>query len=157
MLCAALTFVKTNVGQAAYIPTKSMLPTLRVHDLLIIDKMVLPQNLEHGDIIVFTPPVESNLRKILIKRLVGVPGDRIEIRKGKLFRNGEFVKENYIKEPMRYRMKEFIVPEGKLFLLGDNRNVSNDAHVWPNPFVDYESVIGKAVFRVYPFDSIQSM
>jgi signal peptidase I len=149
--------VKTNVGQAAYIPTKSMLPTLKVHDLLIIDKMVMPQDLQRGDIVVFTPPSESNLRKILIKRLIGMPGDRIEIRKGKLFRNGEVVDENYIKEPMKYRMKEFIVPEGRLFFLGDNRNISNDAHVWANPFVDYDSVIGKAVLRIFPFDSIQSM
>jgi signal peptidase I len=153
----ALTFVKTNVGQAAYIPTKSMLPTLKVHDLLIIDKMVLAQDLKRGDIVVFTPPPESNLRKILIKRLIGMPGDRIEIRRGKLFRNGETVEEDYIKEPMKYRMKEFIVPEGKLFFLGDNRNISNDGHIWANPFVDYESVIGKAVFRIFPFDAIESM
>jgi signal peptidase I len=117
----------------------------------------LPKDLQRGDIVVFTPPPESNLRKILIKRLIGMPGDRIEIRRGKLFRNGETVEEDYIKEPMKYRMKEFVVPEGKLFFLGDNRNISNDGHIWANPFVDYESVIGKAVFRVFPFDAMESM
>jgi signal peptidase I len=158
ILFVALTFVKTNIGQAAYIPSRSMVPTLKVHDLLIIDKMILPEELERGDIVVFRPPPESRLyKKILIKRLIGLPGDRIEIRKGKLYRNGKAIKENYIKEPMRYRLHELIVPENKYFFLGDNRNISNDSHAWSNPFVDAESIIGKAIFRIYPFDSIREM
>lgn len=156
-LLAALIFVKAKIGQAAYIPSESMKPTINAHDVLIIDKTVSPDKLERGNIVVFRSPSGSRMHRILIKRLIGLPGDRIEIRWGALYRNGKKVEETYIKEPMTYRMQEIVVPKGKYFFLGDNRNVSNDSHVWPNPFVDRDDIIGRAVFRIFPFDQMRGM
>ena len=156
-LLVILVFIKNNIGQAAYIPSKSMMPTLEIHDVLIIDKTIPPSDLKRGDIVVFRNPFKNKRKKFLIKRLIGLPGDRIEIRQGKLYRNGHKVKEEYIKEPMKYRMKAFVVPKGKYFFLGDNRNVSYDAHVWQNKYVNEEAIIGKAVYRIFPFSRMEDM
>ncbi|WNQ09793.1 signal peptidase I [Paenibacillus aurantius] len=157
LFLAFLLFVKANVGQAAYIPSGSMIPTLNIHDVLIIDKMVKPEDLKFGDIVVFQPPEELNLDKILIKRLIGLPGDTIEVRDGKLYRNGKAVEEPYLNETMTYRMAKVVVPEGSYFFLGDNRNRSNDSHLWPTPFVPASSIIGKAVYRVFPFNHMEGV
>src|SRR5690606_960916 len=120
-------------------------------DVLIINKMVKPKQLEFGDIVVFTPPEDANTEKTLIKRLIGLPGDRIAVFAGELYRNGLKIEETYLKEPMRYDFQEIVVPDGTYFFLGDNRNESYDSHVWPTPFVDEANIIGRAVYRVYPF------
>jgi signal peptidase I len=102
-----------------------------------------------------------------MKRVVGVPGDRIHVQGGKLWRNGQAVAEAYIKEPMLYEWPEnaakgaqITVPEGNLVVLGDNRNDSNDSHRWelvasdgrtkPMPFLPKSLVRGVLVFRFWP-------
>lgn len=157
ILFAVMLFIRTNVGQAAYIPSASMAPTLQVHDVLIIDKMVKPDKLEFGDIVVFTPPEENNIDKRLIKRLIGLPGDIIEVREGHLYVNETQVEEGYIKEPMNYRFGPVTVPEEHFLFLGDNRNESSDSHIWLNPFVSYDSIIGRAVLRIFPFNQMDSI
>ncbi|GIP33802.1 signal peptidase I [Paenibacillus sp. J2TS4] len=157
LLLGALFFVRTNVGQAAYIPSESMLPTLQVHDILIIDKTVKPDQLQFGDIVVFHPPAEANLDKKLIKRLIGLPGDEIEITDGQLYRNGVKVEESYVKESMKYGFGPITVPEDHYLFLGDNRNESLDSHLWSNPFVDSKKIIGRAVYRIFPFNQITSI
>nr|WP_150959565.1 signal peptidase I [Aneurinibacillus sp. XH2] len=157
LLLGIMLFVRTNVGQAAYIPSESMLPTLNVHDILIIDKTVKPDKLKFGDIVVFYPPDEAQLDKKLIKRLIGLPGDTIEITEGKLYRNGVKVEESYIKESMQYYFGPVTVPDEHYLFLGDNRNESLDSHLWSNPFVESKRIIGRAVFRIFPFDQIESI
>lgn len=157
VLFAVLLFVKVNVGQAAYIPSGSMIPTLKIHDVLIIDKMVKPSGLRFGDIVVFHPPKDASAEKILIKRLIGLPGDIIEISGGRLLRNGEAVEESYIREAMDYQYGPVQVPEGEFLFLGDNRNESYDSHLWPTPFVPKESIIGRAVYRIFPFNHMQGI
>jgi signal peptidase I len=147
---------RSFVGEAAKIPSGSMIPTLQINDRLFIEKMIDPSDLRDGDIVVFKPPFKSEYDR-LIKRLIGVGGDTIEIRDGVLYRNGEKVDEPYIEEPMNYDYGPITVPEGKFFFLGDNRNNSYDSHLWPTPFVDESEIIGKAVFRYYPFSEMEML
>jgi signal peptidase I len=148
--------VRTYVAEAVVVPSGSMLPTIQLDDRLFIEKLSKPTELTYGDIVVFYPPIKGNEEKY-IKRLVGKGGDTIEVRNGVLIRNGVKVEEPYIKEPMEYEYGPVKVPEGKFFFLGDNRNNSFDAHLWPTPFVDAEAIIGKAVFRYYPLTHMNKM
>jgi len=147
--------VNTYVAQAVKVPTNSMVPTINVGDRLVIEKMNL-SNLQHGDIIAFWPPIPGNEDRY-IKRLIGLPGDTIEVKGGILYRNGEKVDEPYVNEPMRYMFGPIVVPEDQYVFLGDNRNISNDSHRWATPFVAKDKLIGKAIFRFFPFEQIGTM
>lgn len=147
--------VNTYVAQAVKVPTNSMDPTIEVNDRIIIEKLFI-NDLQHGDIVAFWPPLPNNKDRY-IKRLIGLPGDTIEIKDGSLYRNGEKVDEPYLKAPIQYSFPKVTVPEGKYFFLGDNRNVSYDSHSWPTPFVDKDALIGKAWIRVFPFNHFGSL
>ena len=108
---------------------------------------------ERGDIITIERP-DLSIR-FLIKRVIAVEGDIIEIKNNILYLNGEAIKEDYIKEPMYtedYPAKT--IPEGKVFVMGDNRNNSDDARYWSNPYIDGKDIEAKAQLTVYPFDRI---
>lgn len=155
-IALALSFtVRIYIAEAVEIPSGSMIPTLQVDDRLFIEKVTDPASLQVGDIVVFYPPVKGKEDRF-IKRLIGVGGDKIEVKDGALYRNDQKVEEPYIKEPMTYTFEPIVVPEGKFFFLGDNRNDSFDSHLWPNtPFVEKEAIIGKAIFRYYPLNEMK--
>lgn len=142
------------VIQAFYIPSGSMLPTLQINDRILVNKFIYYfREPQFGDIVVFrAPPNVSSVKKDFIKRVVGVPGDRITVRGGYLYYNGQRQEEPYIKEPHFYDFpelrKEFVVPEGTVFVFGDNRNDSNDSHKWGA--LKRENVLGKAVCIFWP-------
>jgi signal peptidase I len=146
--------VNTYVAQGMKVPTGSMLPTIQLEDKVLVEKMVSLTDFAFGDIVVFYPPIDGREDEPFIKRLVGLPGDTIEVRDGVLIRNGERVDEPYLKEPMKYRFGPVTVPEAHYMFLGDNRNDSLDAHLWKTPFVEKSHIIGKALFRYYPFDQM---
>ena len=130
------------------IPSESMVPTLNVGDRLFVTRIYNPEKLKRGDIVVFHSD-EKN--EDMIKRLIGLPGDKVVIKDGIVTVNGETLKENYIGTADNYS-GEFEVPEGKYFFLGDNRKWSKDSRYWPvTPFVDADDIEGKAVIKVYPF------
>ena len=130
------------------IPSESMVPTLNVGDRLFVTRIHNPEKLKRGDIVVFHSD-EKN--EDMIKRLIGLPGDKVVIKDGIVTVNGETLKENYIGTADNYS-GEFEVPEGKYFFLGDNRKWSKDSRYWPvTPFVDADDIEGKAVIKVYPF------
>ncbi len=153
-------FLRAYVVAAFFIPSRSMEPTLLVHDRLIADKIsftlkIGSERLERGDIVIFNPPREageSQVRKDYIKRVIGLPGDRIAIRDGKVFVNGEPLEEEYVASPPMYRWPEYsdeaVVPTGHIFVLGDNRNNSRDSHAWG--FLPLDNVLGKALFIFWP-------
>jgi signal peptidase I len=88
----------------------------------------------------------------LIKRVVGQPGDTLEVRDGELRRNGDAVPESWRVDPIDYSLGPITVPEGHLLVLGDNRNASLDSHVWgPLPRTE---VIGTAVLRYWPLNRL---
>lgn len=143
-------FFHTYVAQAVKVPTGSMMPTIQIDDRLVVEKMVALTTFDYGDLVVFHPPVEDKDARY-VKRLIGFGGDTIEVRDGKLLRNGKVIEEPYIKEQMKYSFGPVQVPEGHYLFLGDNRNKSYDSHMWPTPFVPEKDIVGKVLFRYYPF------
>ena len=130
-----------------YIPSGSMIPTLNEGDQLFVTRVYNLDNLKRGDILVFD---SDELNDVLIKRLIGLPGDKINIVKGTVYVNGEKLEEDYVKNSDDIS-GEFEVPEGKYFFLGDNRAISYDARRWKNPYIDGSDIKAKAQIRVYPF------
>ena len=130
-----------------YIPSGSMIPTLNEGDQLFVTRVYNLDNLKRGDILVFD---SDELDDVLIKRLIGLPGDKIKIVSGTVYVNGEELEEDYVKNPDNIS-GEFEVPEGKYFFLGDNREISYDARRWENPYIDGSDIRAKAQVRVYPF------
>ncbi len=152
-----LTFLlRTYVVEARQIPSGSMLPTLEIGDRLLVDKIVFKfWEPERTDIVVFAPPPEAQRGTgddDLIKRIIGLPGDTVEVREGRVFINQKPLDEPYIAEELNYVFGPVTVPEGYLFVMGDNRNYSFDSHSWG--FLPQENVKGRAFFRFWPLDRI---
>lgn len=137
-------FVFFNV----YVPTGSMIPTINKNDKVIVTRIHNFNNLKRGDIIVF---FSDELNETLVKRLIGLPGDKIEIKNGVVYVNGEKQQEDYVKNKDQYN-GTFEVPEGKYFFLGDNRPISKDARYWEDHYIDSSKIEGKAQFVFYPFE-----
>lgn len=131
-------------------PSGSMIPTLNNYDRVIVSRIYNTDKLQRGNIIVF---YSKELDERLVKRLIGIPGDEIEIKNGVVFINGAQLNEDYVKNNKAYSGK-FKVPEGKYFFLGDNRAGSFDAREWENPYIDSSNIEGKVVFRFYPFNDM---
>ncbi|NCO75422.1 MAG: signal peptidase I [Cyanobacteria bacterium] len=146
--------IRTFVAEARYIPSSSMEPTLLINDRLIVEKMSYRFNEpKRGDVVVFN--VTDKLREenfqaneAFIKRIIGLPGDEVMVKNGKVIVNNEMLKENYIKEKPDYNFGPVTVPENQYLVLGDNRNNSYDSHYWG--FVPREKFIGRASLRFWP-------
>ncbi len=163
-------FIRSFVVQAFKIPSGSMLQTLQIGDHLLVTKfaygvkipftntMVLErEGPKHGDIIVFEFPEDPS--KDFIKRVIGVPGDVIEIREKKLFLNGVEQQESYIQHvdssssvPRRDNFGPVMVPENKYFVMGDNRDESYDSRFWG--FVERDTIEGKALILYWSWASL---
>lgn len=131
------------------IPSESMVPTLNVNDQLFVTRVYNPEKLKRGDIVVFDYDQENEKIK-MIKRLIGLPGDTVEITDGVVSVNGEQLDEKYIGEADLYNGK-YNVPEGEYFFLGDNRKWSKDSRYWPYHFIKADAIEGKAQLKVFPF------
>jgi signal peptidase I len=140
--------IRTYVVEAMIVPSGSMIPTLKIHDRVVVEKVMPLTVLHHGDIIVFYPPVEDGEYTRFVKRLIGLPGDKIEIKDGILYRNSEKLDEPYVKEPMNYSYGPIEVPDNNYFFLGDNRNASFDSHLWETPFVEKNELLGKVIMTI---------
>jgi signal peptidase I len=112
--------------------------------------LVKPGEVERGDIVIFHFPL--NPREDYIKRVIGLPGEVVSIQSGKLSINGQLLNEPYISEAPLYS-GTWTVPEGQLFLLGDDRNRSSDSHTWG--FVPFENVVSKVQAVYYPLEHIK--
>lgn len=142
----------------ATVPTKSMANTINENDKLFGYRLAyLFSEPRRGDVVIFEHKCyKTSEKESLIKRVVGLPTDTIEIIDGVLYRNGNVVEEDFLAEPMEGNFGPYVVPEGCYFLLGDNRNISDDARFWDYPFVKEEDIIAKAVFKYSPsFKSIK--
>jgi signal peptidase I len=154
ILLALLLFLAINtVTSRVRVENISMEPTLQPGYLLIVNKLAYKLGEpKHGDIVVFHYMGDNN--EDYIKRVIGLPGDEVKIENGTVYVNGIALNEPYIAAFPAYS-GTWKVPEGSLFVLGDNRNNSSDSHQWG--FVDLDDVVGKAVFIYYPFDVIGSL
>ena len=151
--------IRTFIAEARYIPSESMLPTLEVNDRLIVEKVGYHFNSpKRGDVVVFAPTDalrEQQFKDAFIKRVIGLPGDIVEVREGTVFINDAPLPESYIYEPPDYDYGPAVVPEESYLVLGDNRNNSYDSHYWG--FVPRDRIIGKALVRFWPPTRIGSL
>ncbi|WP_298844069.1 signal peptidase I [Clostridium sp.] len=130
------------------VPSGSMYPTIKVGDRIIVTKVYNKKKLKSGDIVVFK---SDELKEVLIKRLIGLPGDEVVVKdKGRVFINGSEIVQPYVvnKEDLDIKFK---VPQNKYLFFGDNRANSFDARRWVNPYIDGKNIKGKAQFITYPF------
>jgi signal peptidase I len=174
--------IRTFIAEARYIPSTSMVPTLLINDRLIIEKVTYYFNEpQRGDIVVFYPPdkasnacipklpvssdgqaipnltinstpTSTKSKDAYIKRIVGIPGDRVEVKNARVYRNDELLQESYIASPPEYDFGPITVPENEYLVLGDNRNNSCDSHLWGS--VPRDNIIGKAVVRFWPLNRL---
>jgi signal peptidase I len=148
VLLSLLLFLGINaISQRIRVEQISMQPTLYAGNYVIVNKLAYrlgePQI---GDIIVFHPPLDPD-QKPYIKRVIGLPGDQVVVQAGKVTINGQALDEPYINAPPSYA-GTWQVPDGSLFVLGDNRNNSSDSHSWGT--VPLDLVIGKAELVYWP-------
>jgi signal peptidase I len=147
------------VLEPRYIPSSSMEPTLQIGDRIAVEKLSYRwREPQRGDVVVFYPPGETDRQRAYIKRVVGLPGDRLQIQNGQVYANGVPLPEPYIAEPLDYALVKpdgeeaatLTVPPGSYWVMGDNRNNSNDSHVWG--YLPRRNLIGRAFFRFYPLN-----
>jgi signal peptidase I len=147
LVFSLLLFVVINLLTARIrVDGMSMEPTLHNGEFIIVNKMAYRLGKPSlGDVIVFHPP--RSPEQEYIKRIIGLPGDQVVISAGKVAVNGQKLDEPYIAAPPHYE-GNWSVPEDSLFVLGDNRNNSQDSHSWGT--VTLDAVVGKAVFVYWP-------
>ena len=128
----------------------SMHPTLQHHERLIVNKIVYNfKEPEQGDVIVFN----YSIRRDFIKRIIGLAGDEVEIRNGNLYVNEKLQEEPYIQNQAMYDFGPVVIPEGHVFVLGDNRDNSMDSRDPAVGSISVERVKGKAMVVFWPFSS----
>jgi signal peptidase I len=130
-------------------PTSSMENTIMTGDRYFgLRISYLFEEPQRRDIIVFKFPDDES--HVFVKRIIGIPGDIVEIKNDTVYVNGEQLEEPYLKEPMSLGQNMiFEVPADSYFVMGDNRNISNDARYWNNTYVKKEQIIGKAMVKYY--------
>jgi len=142
------------VAEPRFIPSNSMEPTLHIGDRLLVEKVSYRlHDPEPGDIVVFQPPPQLQEygytgKQAFIKRVIATAGDTVAITDHQVQVNGQPRQEPYLRESPNYQMPPVTVPPDQVFVLGDNRNDSNDSHVWG--FLPEENIIGQARFRFWP-------
>jgi signal peptidase I len=147
--------IRTFIAEPRYIPSESMYPTLTKGDRLVVEKISYRSYPpRRGDIVVFAPPMELGYRKeqAFIKRIIATEGQTVAVNNGMVYVDDRLLKEEYVAEPPAYTLPTVSVPQGTVFVMGDNRNNSNDSHIWG--FLPQENIIGHAVFRFFPFDRL---
>ncbi len=146
--------LKAFVIEARVIPSGSMLPTIQLNDRVLVNKFIYRfQSPERYEVIVFEPPAETGHHEDFIKRVIGLPGDMVEVKNGKVYVNGEALTEDYLKEAPNYNFGPVEVPANSLFVMGDNRNRSFDSHLW-NTWLSLDHVKGKAFYTYWPLNRL---
>lgn len=156
-----LAFIITLFIKPTLVRGDSMVPTLHENDYLIINKIEYKiSEPENGDVVVFKSDLaqEDGTNKNLVKRIIGVPGDKVVIKDGNVYVNDNKLEETYLEEGTYTEGEvDLTVPEGKLFVLGDNRKISLDSRSELVGLVDIDTLEGKVFVRLYPFNDISTI
>ena len=142
----------TFIGQVTVVRGASMEPTLHNNERLIANKISYRfESPKRSEILIFKPPLE--IKRNYIKRIIGIPGDKIEIIKGEIYLNDNKLEENYIEYESYEDLSAVLVPDDSFFVLGDNRSNSSDSRYWG--FVPRKNVVGKALVIFWPLNKIR--
>jgi signal peptidase I len=151
VLIAVAVFVCLRLTVQSYtVVMSSMEPNFQEGECIMVNKVSYHSSgPQRGEVIVFNPPPPNEESPYpFIKRVIGLPGETVEIKDEKVFIDGIPIKEEYIMAPPNYTMPATVVPEDEYFVLGDNRNYSNDSH--NNWTVPRDNIIGRAWFVYWP-------
>ncbi|MEG0855392.1 MAG: signal peptidase I [Terrisporobacter sp.] len=156
-LAIVFAFVITQFIKPTLVRGDSMYSTLEEGDYLIINRMSYKfGEPEPGDIIVFESDLqqEDGTSKDLVKRVIGVGGDSVKIENSKVYVNGKELNEPYIHNEITEGDIDTVIPKGKVFVLGDNREISLDSRYDSVGFIADEDILGKVIIRLYPFNKV---
>ena len=154
--------IQATIAKPYQIPTESMVPTIQANDRIIANRLIYRiRGIHRGDVIVFEPTEVARQRCgdapgsdiPFVKRVIGLPGDRVEVRNGITYVNGAPFVVDQARVP-DYARTWPVVPRDELLVLGDNRPASCDSHMWPDPFVPEDRVIGEAEVIYWPLRHI---
>lgn len=151
LVVCAMTYLCLNfIGFRAVIPSGSMEPTLNVGNSYLVNRMTTyfgeNKGLVYEDIVVFTHEEEFKTDDFIVKRVIGLPGDSIEIREGQVYRNGEAITEDYVQnKDFSFFMTEIMVPDDRVFVMGDNRSNSHDSRFWEIQTVSFDNIVGEMI------------
>ncbi len=154
VIAAALAFfINRFLIANSVVPTSSMEPMIMAGDRVFGSRLtygILGNDPQRGDVVIFHWP--DNEKTYFVKRVIGMPGETVDIVQGVVYINGEPLDEPYLAEPMRTDESpmHFEVPEGAYFMMGDNRNQSLDARYWNNTYVYRDKIIAKCGFKYFP-------
>ena len=135
----------------ARVPSESMEKTIMTGDRFFGNRLAyFFNNPERFDIVVFKYPDDES--QLFVKRVIGLPGETVEIREGKVYINGSDtpLDDSFTPETPMGNYGPYVVPEGSYFMLGDNRNHSGDSRFWKQPYVEKDKIVGKAILRYFP-------
>jgi len=148
VLALAMFLIINFVSARIRVDGSSMEPNFHDGDFVIVNRLAYRLGeIQRGDVIVFPYPLDPEVD--YIKRVIGLPGDRVEVRGGQVFLNGAALTEPYLLELSLGDLAERVVPPGFVFVMGDNRNGSSDSRSWGPLSVD--EIVGKAIFRYWPY------
>ena len=146
---AAALLINRYVIIKAEVPTGSMEHTIEVDDRILgFQLSYVFSDPQRGDVVIF--PYPDNPETTYVKRVIGLPGETVEIKNGSVYIDGTPIEEPYLKEEMRGEYGPYVVPEGCYFMLGDNRNSSQDSRKWKNTYLKEEDIMAKVMFRYSP-------
>ncbi len=137
----------------ALVPSESMEKTIMTGDRIFGFRLSYQfEEPERGDIVIFKFPDDPEQKELYIKRIIGLPGETVEIVDGKVYIDGaaEPLDDSFCPETPIGDFGPYEVPEGEYFMLGDNRNCSKDSRFWENTYVRQDQIVGKALIRYYP-------
>jgi len=140
-------FIITFIVQAFYIPSTSMKPLLNPGDRILVNKFIYRfREPKREEIAVFKYPIDPSIN--FVKRIIAVPNDKVKIKDGEVYLNGKALAEEYKLEARYTDFTETRIPEGHYFVLGDNRNNSEDSRYWG--FVPEENMLGRVFLIFWP-------
>jgi signal peptidase I len=149
-------FIRYFIVELYMVEGPSMRPTLVNGERLVVNKFIYRfKTPERGDVLVFRYPQDPS--RDFIKRVIAIPGDTVEIKDGRVFVNGQLLNETYILEKTRGSYPLSTVPQGRIFVMGDNRNNSEDSRFKDVGFVPFELIKGKAVVVFWPLDQLKTL